>query len=275
MEGGRIKASPAARKLAAERGISLQAVGAGSGPGGRITTNDVETAPAVGAAPGEPVRRAMTSMRKTIAKRLLHSKQNIPHFYLSVTVDAGPLFELYQRIKAAGEFKCTINDFIVSACARAVYEFPGFRSRLDGAEIVEFPSANIGIAVGVEDGLVVPVLVGAERLTFWQLAAEARRIVEAARAGRLEGVGQGVFTITNLGMFGIEEFVAIINPPESAILAVGAIREDVKVVDGAMRPARLMTMTLSGDHRVIDGVIGAKFAARVKELLEAPQQLVE
>ena len=273
-ETGRVKASPAARKLAGERGISIAAIGAGSGPGGRITTTDVESAAATGAAAG-PVRRKLSSMRKTIAKRLLYSKQNFPHFYLRLTVDAGALFETYQQIKAAGQFKCTINDFVVAACARTIREVPAFRSRIEDDQIVEFPSVNIGIAVGTEDGLLVPVLMNADRMDFRRLASEARRLVEAARAGKMEGAGQGVFTITNLGMFGIEEFLAIINPPESAILAVGAIHEAAVAASGAVRAARVMTLVLSADHRVIDGVLAAKFAGRLKELLEAPAQLLK
>jgi pyruvate dehydrogenase E2 component (dihydrolipoamide acetyltransferase) len=269
--GGRVKASPAARRRAAERGIDLAAIAPGSGPGGRVTTSDVEGA---GAAAAGPVRRKMTSMRSAIGKALLHSKQTIPHFYARLTIDAGALFDAYQQVKAAGEFKCSVNDFVVLAAARAMREFPAFRSRLEGDEIVEMPSANVGIAVGTEAGLVVPVLVGVERMTFRQLAGETRRVVEAARGGRLEGVGKGLVTITNLGMYGVEEFAAIINPPEVAILAVGAIREEAIVTDGAIRPGRAMTITLSADHRVIDGVVGAQFLARLKELLEAAGELL-
>ena len=153
-------------------------------------------------------------------------------------------------------------------------EFPPFRMQIDGDELIDFPSANIGIAVGMDEGLVVPVLQGAERLTLQQAGAEVRRLVEGARGGKVEGMGKGVFTITNLGMFGVEEFTAIINPPEAAILAVSAIREEVVVSDGAMRAGRVMTMTLSVDHRIIDGLVAAKFLARLKEILEAPEQLV-
>jgi pyruvate dehydrogenase E2 component (dihydrolipoamide acetyltransferase) len=269
--GGRVNASPAARRMAAERGIDLAAIAPGSGPGGRVTTSDVE---AGGAAAGGPVRRKMTSMRSAIGKALLHSKQTIPHFYARLTIDAGVLFDAYRQVKAAGEFKCSVNDFVVLAAARAMREFPAFRSRLEGDEIVEMPSANVGIAVATEDGLVVPVLVGVERMTFRQLAGETRRVVEAARGGRLEGVGKGLLTVTNLGMYGVEEFAAIINPPEVAILAVGAIREEAIVADGAIRPGHAMTITLSADHRVIDGVVGAQFLARLKELLEAAGELL-
>ena len=274
MKAGRVTASPAARRIARQRGVDLAAIGAGRGPGGRVLSTDVLQAPSGAAEPvvgGQPVRRRMSKMRRAIARNLLASKQTIPHFYMRLTIDAEPLYRLYQAEKA--KYPCTLNDVIVLACARAIREFPAFRSRLDKDGIVEFPSANIGIAVGIEEGLVVPVLVAADQMTLRQLAAEARRIIEAARGGKIEGLGQGVFTLTNLGMFGIEEFSAIINPPEAAILAVGAIREEVIVSGGATRPGWVMTMTLSADHRVIDGLVAAKFLGRLKEVLEQPAQL--
>jgi pyruvate dehydrogenase E2 component (dihydrolipoamide acetyltransferase) len=274
---GRVKASPAARRLAAERGIDLAALGAGSGPGGRIVSSDVPTeAPRrpAAAAMGEATRHEMTSMRRAIGRGLLWSKQNIPHFYMKATIDAEPLWAAYQQVKAAGEFKCTVNDFVVAACAKALQEFPPFRMKLEEDALVETAESNIGIAVGTEDGLLVPVLAGAERLSFREIAAESRRVVGNARSGKLEGVGLGVFTVTNLGMFGVEEFSAIINPPEAAILAVGAVREGVVVRNGAIRPQRVMTMTLSADHRIVDGLVGAQFCARLKELLEAPEGLL-
>jgi len=263
MEEGRVKASPAARKLARERGLDLLAVRAGSGPGGRIVLADVEAA---AQAPAGPVRRPMSKMRKAIARSLLASKQTIPHFYLRTTIDAGAMVRFYRQRKA--RFKCTLNDVIVLACARAIREFPAFRSRLEGEEIVELPSANIGLAVGTDEGLVVPVVVGADGLSFEELAAATVRVADAARAGKLQGVGQGVFTITNLGMLGVEEFSAIINPPEAAILAVGAVREEVLVTDGAMHPAQVLTLTISCDHRLIDGAVGVQFTERVRGILE-------
>jgi len=285
---GRVKASPAARRIAKERGIDLAAVASGTGPGGRIISTDVpavapgrpgaadaptaQPAPPVATPAGEAVRTPLKGMRKAIAKNLLASKQNIPHFYMRMTLDAGGMQDFYRAAK--GEYPCSINDVVTLACARAIHEFPAFRSRVDGNDIVEMPTSNIGIAVGIEDGLVVPVLVNAERLSLAQLAGETKRIVAAARGGKIEGMGQGVFTITNLGMFGVEEFAAIINPPEAAILAVSAIREDVVVRDGAIRPGRVMTVTLSVDHRVVDGLVAAKFLARLKELLEVPQLMM-
>jgi pyruvate dehydrogenase E2 component (dihydrolipoamide acetyltransferase) len=212
-------------------------------------------------------------MRKAIARSLLASKQNIPHFYIELTVDAEAMMDFYRRQKAT--YPCTINDVVVLACAKVISEFPPLRSRIDGEEIVEFPAANIGIAVGTDSGLVVPVLVGADQMTLKQVAARSRQIVEAARGGKLSGMGKGVFTITNMGMFGIERFSAIINPPEAAILAVGAVRETAVVSDGAIQPGRVMTMTLSCDHRVVDGLIAARFLSRLKELLETPDMLAQ
>ncbi|MBN1943500.1 MAG: 2-oxo acid dehydrogenase subunit E2 [Phycisphaerae bacterium] len=276
---GRVKASPAARRLAMQQGVDLAAVGVGSGPGGRIVSTDVSAAgsaarPAVQPAPastgpiGEKTREKMSPMRKAIAKNLLASKQNIPHFYIERTIDAEPLMSYYRSAKA--QYPCSVNDVVVLACGRAIAEFPRFRSRVDGEEFVTFPTANIGVAVGMDDGLVVPVVVATDRMNLQQVGAETRRIAERARAGKIEGLGQGVFTISNLGMFGVERFSAIINPPEAAILAVGAVREDVAVKNGAILPARRMTLTLSCDHRVIDGLEAAKFLARLKELLENP-----
>lgn len=273
-DGGRMRASPAARFISKERGINLAQIATGSGPGGRILSVDVlaaKAAPAPAAVSGEVVRKRMSGMRKAIARNLLASKQNIPHFYVKLTINAEPMYAFYQGEKA--KYPCSVNDVVTLAVARTVMEFPAFRSRLDKEEIVEFPTANIGIAVGMDDGLVVPVLVGANRMGLQQLGAETKRIATAARGGKVEGMGQGVFTITNLGMFGVQEFSAIINPPEAAILAVGAIREDVIVRDGAMKIGRVMTMTLSADHRIVDGMLAGKFMARLREMLEKPEML--
>ncbi len=267
---GRVKASPAARKLAGELGVDLTAIDGGSGPNGRILSFDVENAEV---SSGEAKRIPVSKMRRAIAKNLQYSKQNVPHFYVKASLDAQKLFDTYRQTKAE-KFKCSLNDFVVLAVARAVKQYPEFRSQYNETEIVEVPSANIGIAVGTDNGLTVPVVLAADRMSLEQLAVRTMQVVESARAGKLEGVGQGVFTITNLGMFGTEEFSAIINPPESGILAVGAIREGVKVENGAIRPTRLMNMTLSADHRVVDGVVAAKFMQTLVQLLENPQELL-
>ncbi|MCY3019195.1 MAG: 2-oxo acid dehydrogenase subunit E2 [Planctomycetota bacterium] len=280
-EGGRVKASPAARKLAQQRGVNLAAVGAGSGPGGRILSTDVAAArpgaapPAAasaGPAPAGGVRKKMSQMRKAVARHLLFSKQNIPHFYLNLTVNAEPMFAFYRQEKA--KYPCSVNDVVLASVAKAVGEFPQFRCRMENNELFEYPTANIGVAVGMDEGLAVPVIVAAEKLSLQQIGAEAKRLAEAARKGKVEHMGEGVFTVTNLGMFGIEEFMAIINPPEAAILAVGAAHDALVAQDGAARVGKVMTMTLSVDHRVIDGMVGAKFLARLKELLENPAKLV-
>ena len=269
-EGGRVKASPAARKLAQERSVDLTSVREGSGPGGRILSTDVDSVQAI-PAPSQPVA-GLSKMRRAVARNLLYSKQNIPHFYAKATVDAQILFETCQKIKR--QFKCTINDFVTAACAKAVREFAPCRSQYQDDRIKVSPDVNIGIAVGTDDGLSVPVVLKADTLMLQDLATRSRQVIESARNGKHEGVGRGVFTITNLGMFGVEDFQAIINPPESAILAVGAVREGVIVKDGEVKPTRLMSLTISVDHRVIDGVVAARFLARVKDLLESPEQLI-
>jgi pyruvate dehydrogenase E2 component (dihydrolipoamide acetyltransferase) len=180
--------------------------------------------------------------------------------------------QVFHRAEKA-KYPCTVTDVIALACARIMVGFPAFRSRISGEDLIEIPGANIGLAVGMEDGLRVPVLVGAERMSLRQLAEQTRRISEAARQGKVEAMGQGAFTISNLGMYGVEEFTAIINPPEAAILAVGAIRESVIVKDGALRAGRVMTLTLSADHRIIDGLVASAFLGRLKEMLEAPESL--
>jgi pyruvate dehydrogenase E2 component (dihydrolipoamide acetyltransferase) len=268
---GRVKASPAARKIAAERGVALASIGSGSGPAGRILSTDVTTAgtaapPAVHNA-GE-TRRPLSKMRRTIGHNLQQSKQTVPHFYVRTTIDADPLLAFYREQREATG--CTLNDIIVMAVGRAIADFPAMRSQMVGNEIIEYSHANIGIAVGVDEGLVVPVVLAVDTLSLADLAKETKRVVDNGRKGKLDNVGKGHFTISNLGMFGVEEFSAIINPPESGILAVSAAREAVIVENGAMRAGRSMTMTLSADHRIVDGVMAAKFLQRLKDLLEHP-----
>jgi pyruvate dehydrogenase E2 component (dihydrolipoamide acetyltransferase) len=268
---GRLKASPLARKIALARGLDLGTVWPGSGPGGRILAADLERSAPAAPATTEPGRRPMSGMRRAIARNLLLSKQTIPHFYMRLTIDAAPLQD-FSRVEKT-KYPCSVTDVLTLACARVIREFPAFRSQLVGDDLVENPESNIGLAVGMEDGLRVPVLVGAERLSLRQVAEQARRVTEAAHQGKIEAMGRGVFTISNLGMYGVEEFSAIINPPEAAILAVGAIREAVIVKDGALRAGRVMTITLSADHRIIDGLLAARFMGRLKEVLESPEQL--
>jgi pyruvate dehydrogenase E2 component (dihydrolipoamide acetyltransferase) len=281
---GRVKASPAARKIAGERGVDLATVPQGSGPHGRVLSTDVPAAgipkPAVkaevpvsqGELPAGAVRKRMSGMRKAIARNLTLSKTTIPHWYVSSRINAGAMMAFYksQKVKTG----CSVNDVIVMACAKAIMEFPAMHSRVDGETVIEFPGANIGVAVGMDDGLVVPVLLNAQDLTLAQLGVETKRLANQARAGKIENMGQGIFTISNLGMFGVDEFVAIINPPEASILAVSTVREDVIVKDGAIKAGQTMNLTLSADHRLIDGTLGAQFMARLKALLENPIQLI-
>ncbi len=283
-ETGRVKASPAARKIAGERGVELGGVARGSGPGGRILSTDIPAAgaakPAAAAAapvaqgdlPSGVIRKRMSGMRKAIARNLTLSKTTIPHWYISARINAGPLMGFYksQKTKAG----CSLNDVIVMACAKAIMEFPAMHSRVDGETVLEFPGANIGVAVGMDEGLVVPVVMNAEQLTLAQLGVETKRLANQARAGKIENMGQGIFTISNLGMFGVDDFVAIINPPEASILAVSAVREDVIVKDGAIKAGQTMNLTLSADHRLIDGTLAAQFMARLKALLEDPVRLI-
>jgi pyruvate dehydrogenase E2 component (dihydrolipoamide acetyltransferase) len=216
-------------------------------------------------------RTPMPKMRKAIARNLSLSKQTVPHWYATISVEADAMLAYYKKEKAL--YPCSLNDVIIQAVGRVVMEMPEFRTQVDGDDLVLFGSANIGLAVALESGLVVPVVKGVDCLNLKGIAAESRRVIESAKSGKLEGVGEGVFTISNLGMFGVEEFAAIINPPESGILAIGSVREEVIVKDGAMRIGKKMSVTLSADHRVIDGVTSAKFLARLKELLENPSLL--
>ena len=269
---GRIKASPAARRMAAERGVSFAGI-AGSGAGGRIITSNLEGAVAPAAAAGalEPVRRPMSGMRKAIARNVTASKQTAPHFYMKLTIEAERLMAAAKRQKEAGGAK--LNDLILLAVGRAMAKFPALRSQVEGDALVEYPGANIGTAVAVEGGLRVPVVLNVDRLGLAALARETSSAIGQARAGKSVPMGKATLTISNLGMTGVEEFTAIINPPEAAILAVGAVREDVKVEGGAMRPTKLMTMWLSCDHRAVDGLMAAEFLGELRRILEEPEGL--
>jgi pyruvate dehydrogenase E2 component (dihydrolipoamide acetyltransferase) len=279
--GGRVKASPLARRIARERGIDLSAV-AGTGPDGRVVAEDVErsaasagpaqlTAPA--ATEGVEVQQ-LSSMRKTIARRLTEAWQ-APVFQLGITVDMGRALELRKRhveLNAEGGVKPTISDLLTKVCAAALMRHRAVNALYKGDAVELYPTANIGIAVAVPNGLVVPVIPGCERKSIAEIAATRADVVERARAGKLQqsDLDGGTFTISNLGMFGIERFVAVLNPPQAAILAVGSIEDRVVPVDGepAVRPR--MELTLTCDHRAIDGATGAEFLRDVKAFLEEP-----
>ena len=279
--GGRVKASPLARRIARERGIDLSAV-AGTGPDGRVVAEDVERS-AASAGPAQLAATAATegvevqqlsSMRKTIARRLTEAWQ-APVFQLGITVDMGRALELRKRLvelNADGSVKPTISDLLTKVCAAALMRHRAVNALYKGDAVELYPTANIGIAVAVPNGLVVPVIAGCERKSIAEIAATRAAVVERARAGKLQqsDLDGGTFTISNLGMFGIERFVAVLNPPQAAILAVGSIEDRVVPVDGlpAVRPR--MELTLTCDHRAIDGATGAEFLRDVKAFLEEP-----
>ena len=280
-DGRRVAASPLARRLAAERGIDIRSL-EGSGPGGRILRRDVEQAPANGQAGGtapaaqltypEPAERppakvALDGMRGAIAKALQHSKSTIPHFYTTIAIDISEALALKTSLAANG-VRVTINDLVLRACVLALTDEPGVNCRV-AEDHIEYPEEiNLGIAVGNDDGLVVPVVRGAQVHDLEALAAETGRVIEQARAGKLTGSGQGTFTISNLGMFGIESFTAIINPPEAAILAVGGIHQEAVPAGDGFVSRPILRVTLSCDHRAIDGFIAARFLSRIRFLLQ-------
>ena len=280
-DGRRISASPLARRLAAERGIDIRTL-EGSGPGGRILRRDIEQAPGNGQAgvpapeaqlaypdPLErpPARVPLEGMRGAIAKALQYSKSTIPHFYTTMAIDVGEALALKTSLESSG-VRVTINDLVLRACALALKDEPGVNCRV-ADDHIEYPEEiNLGIAVGNDDGLVVPVVLGAQDHDLESLAAETRRVIEQAREGKLTGTGQGTFTISNLGMFGIESFTAIINPPEAAILAVGGIHQEAVPSGGGFASRPILRVTLSCDHRAIDGFIAARFLSRVRFLLQ-------
>ena len=280
--GGRIKASPLARRIARERGIDLSAV-AGTGPDGRVVAEDVERtaasgAPAPASTPALPLEgvevQQLSSMRKTIARRLTEAWQ-APVFQLSVTVDMGRALELRKRLvelQDDGAVKPTISDLLTKVSAAALMRHRAVNALYKGDAVELYPTANIGIAVAVPNGLVVPVIQGCERKSIAEIAAARALVVERARGGKLQqsDLDGGTFTISNLGMYGIERFIAVLNPPQAAILAVGSIEDKVVAVDGqpAVRPR--MEITLTCDHRAVDGATGAEFLRDLKAFLEEP-----
>jgi pyruvate dehydrogenase E2 component (dihydrolipoamide acetyltransferase) len=279
---GRIKASPLARRIARERGIDLSAV-AGTGPEGRVVAEDVERAGATTAPPMQPVAPApisqdveveqLSSMRKTIARRLTEAWQ-APVFQLGITVDMGRALEVRRRlVELQGDgAKPTISDLLTKVCAAALMRHRAVNALYKGDAIELHPTANIGIAVAIPKGLVVPVIRDCERKPIAEIAADRVELVERARTGKLQqgDLDEGTFTISNLGMFGIERFIAVLNPPQAAILAVGSTEERPVVVDGEVVVRPRMELTLTCDHRAIDGATGAQFLGDVKAFLEEP-----
>jgi pyruvate dehydrogenase E2 component (dihydrolipoamide acetyltransferase) len=282
---GRVKASPLARKIAAQSGVDLRLVH-GSGPGGRVVRRDVEAAstpgaasPAAAAVPAgaEYEDRPLSQMRALIAKRMPLSKAPVPHFYVSSEVAMDRAWALREELNALeGQPKISVNDFVVRACALALLQHPGVNASLQGDAIRVFHRAHIGIAVALDDGLITPVLRAADTKSIAQIATEARDLAERARSRKLRAseMSGATFSISNLGMFDVTEFSAIINPPEGAILAVGTVRTLPVVTDAGLGVGRRMMLTLSCDHRVMDGAMGARFLQDVKRLLEEPLRLL-
>jgi len=290
-DAGRIKISPAARKLAKQHGLDLEQI-RGSGPGGRIVKEDVLSLVEAGAAPREgqlvqvpsaphsqPV--AMSRMRKAIARRLLQSKQTIPHYYLTVQARVDELIklrkDLLDEVKRISDSRLTYTDLVVKAVGLALLDYPMVNATFDGEQIHLAAQANVGLAVAVPDGLVVPVIRDVGSRPLGQIVADRAALVNKARASKLspKDMSGGSFTVTNLGAGPIEQFAAIINPPEVAILAVGQISKAALVDENDQLVAgSIMHMTLSADHRIVDGAVGAEFMARLIDILQDPQQLL-
>jgi len=303
--GGRVKASPLARKIAGQAGVDLRLI-KGTGPGGRIIRRDVEAAraapraaPAGAAQPAgaprptavparpqfviPPRREAefedvpMSPMRAAIAKRMPMSKAPVPHFYVTSDVAMDDAWALRERLNALdGQPKISVTDMVIKAVALALLKNPGVNAQLNGQGIRVHHRAHIGIAVALDQGLITPVLRDCDAKPLARIAIESRDLAERARGGKLRAqeISGATFSISNLGMYDVEEFSAIINPPEGAILAVGSVLQKPVVEDGELGVGRRMKMTISCDHRVMDGAMGARFLQDVKRLLEEPLRLL-
>jgi pyruvate dehydrogenase E2 component (dihydrolipoamide acetyltransferase) len=290
----RVKASPIARRIAAEKGLDLATL-QGSGPGGRIVKADVEkaearpTAPAAAApsagaserpetAKGEVSQQDLTKLQQTVARRMAESKATAPHFYLSVEIDMTRAVEARARMKASApeaEVVPSFNDMVVKACAIALREHPRANGAYRDGRLELYSRVNVGVAVAAQNALTVPTIFDADRKGLREIAAQARELATKVRDGTITPpeLSGGTFTVSNLGMYGIDSFSAVINPPQAGILAVGAINERPVVRDGEIARAHLMSATLACDHRILYGADGAQFLARIRELLEEPANL--
>ena len=285
---GRQRSSPLARRLATEKGIQLGSV-QGTGPGGRIVKRDIENARAGGIAAGRSAAAdrlakegdykdvPLTQIRKTIARRLSESNGPIPTFFLTAEFDATRAAELRTQLSEMGDqYKASFNDIVIKAVALALAEHPEVNAHWLGDAIRHFNRIHVAMAVAVEDGLITPVLFDADRMTLWEISEKARDLAKRARDRKLqpdEYTGS-TFSVSNLGMFGIDQFTAIINPPEAGILAIGGVEEKPVVVDGQLEVRSRMRVTMSCDHRVIDGATGAKFLQTVRGYIENPLSLI-
>jgi len=283
---GRVKASPVARKMAEEAGLDLSRI-KGTGPGGRVVERDVQAAIAAGSAqappgvPAGPVPGAtvpLNRMRKTIARRMTESKAAAPHFYITVEINMDDAMKMREQLNALAPEaeRISVNDLVVAAAAKTLARFPVLNASYREDNLEMHPQINIGIAVALEDGLIPPVLRDADKKPLKRIAAESKALAERARTNKLrsDDLGGGTFTVSNLGMFDVDEFIAIINPPEAAILAVGAVIRRPVASAGEVRIASLMKTTLSVDHRVADGAQAGRFMQEFKKLLENPVTLL-
>ncbi len=284
-KSGRVKASPLARKLATEAGVDIGAV-AGSGPGGRIVADDVRGAistgpkvpsfqPAVSTAQDKKV--ALNAHRRIIAERTLASKQNVPHFYVTVAVNVDRISALRQFYKEEESGKISINDFVIKACAMALQEMPEVNASFQGDHVLQYGAVNVGVAAAVDEGLLVPVIKNAHTMTLRQIGEATRVLVTKARDGKLlpDEMSGSTFSISNMGMLNVDDFTAIINTPNAAIVAIStAKRKVVPVSDEEVEIRMMMNITGSFDHRVVDGAIGAHFMNVVRDYLENPTRLL-
>jgi len=295
-EGVRVKASPLARKIADARGVRLAGL-QGTGPGGRIIAFDVENAPAGASSVSAPsggsspvavilptpiagmseTRVPLSGMRRVIAERLLASKTQIPHFYLSIEIDAAPMMAFRKEYIEASGGKITFNDIALSAVARAAMQKPKVNAAFAGDAIIQYGSVNLSVAIAVEDGLVTPVIRDAQKLSLKEISAAVKDLALRARDKKLkpEEYAGGTITVSNLGSYGIEQFCAIVNPPQAAILALGAIvKKPVVNSRDEIEIGHRMSITLSGDHRVVDGAVAAEYMGALRKLLESPALLL-
>lgn len=296
---GVVKSSPLARKIARELQVDMDSV-VGTGPGGRVTKRDVEAAHSTAAATdivtpsreenvvavqpvpasGDFEEVALTNIQRVSAIRLTESKQQAPHFYLTSAIDVTELFAFRARINAtldaAGDSKVSVNDLLVKAVAAALRKDPSVNVSFAGDKVLRHNGIHIGVAVATPVGLLVPVIRDADRKSVSEIATESRDKATRARDRKLraEDMSGGTFTISNLGMFGIEQFTAVINSPESAILAVGAAADELRLDNGEVVARKILRVTMSADHRVIDGAVAAQFLATLKELIENPLRIV-
>ena len=297
-EEARIKASPVARRVAAELGVDLASV-KGTGPDGRVTETDVRAAAKTkGPAPaqktpaaakpsapsikvGEGARIQLSGMRKIIAQRLVESLGPVPHFYLTIEINAAPLMAAREELKSAGEgadtAKITVNDFVLKAAVQAAVKVPRVNASFDGDAFVQYADVGLGIAVAIEDGLLTPVIRAAQNKSLREISEQVKDLASRARNKRMkpEEFQGGTFTVSNLGGMGIDSFSAVINPPQGFILAVGKVTK-VPVIDDSDQivPGHRMSITMSCDHRVIDGALGAEYLKELRHLLENPALLL-